>query len=100
MYLAMNRFKIVIGKEDEFEALWKNSETHLDGIKGFKRFNLIKGYRNKECSLYVSHTKWNSENDFINWTKSQSFKLAYKNTISDKNLYLGPPHYEGFEIII
>ena len=36
MYLAMNRFKIVIGKEDEFETVWKNRETHLNDVKGFK----------------------------------------------------------------
>jgi len=47
MYLAMNRFKIVVGKEDEFEAVWKSRETHLDGIKGFKKFNLIKGITDK-----------------------------------------------------
>ena len=49
MYLAMNRFKIVLGKEAEFESVWKSRETHLDGVKGFKKFNLIKG-----CLLYTS----------------------------------------------
>ena len=64
MYLAMNRFKIVSGKEDNFEAVWKSRETHLEGVKGFKKFNLIKGVTNKEFSLYISHSKWNSEDDF------------------------------------
>ena len=36
MYLAMNRFKIVLGKEDEFETVWKSRETHLENVKGFK----------------------------------------------------------------
>ena len=39
MYLAMNRFKIVLGKEDEFEKVWKSRETHLNAVKGLK--NLI-----------------------------------------------------------
>ena len=78
MYLAMNRFKIVIGKEDEFETVWKSRETHLDGVKGFKKFNLIKGDTNKEFSLYVSHSEWSSEEDFWSWTKSESFRLAHK----------------------
>ena len=46
MYLAMNRFKIVLGKEDEFETVWKSRETHLENVKGFKKFNLIKGETN------------------------------------------------------
>ena len=51
----MNRFKIVLGKEDEFETVWKNRDTHLDGVKGFKNFNLIKGDTNENYSLYSSH---------------------------------------------
>ena len=100
MYLAMNRFKIVSGKEDNFEAVWKRRETHLEGVKGFKKFNLIKGSTNKDYSLYVSHSEWNSEEDFWSWTKSESFRLAHKNATTHKDLYLGPPDYEGFEVII
>ena len=40
MYIAMNRFKIVKGKESEFENVWKNRETHLAEVPGFKNFNL------------------------------------------------------------
>jgi len=100
MYLAMNRFKIVLGKEDDFETVWKSRETHLEGVKGFKKFNLIKGVTNKEFSLYISHSKWNSKDDFLNWTKSESFRLAHKNAASYRDLYLGPPDYEGFEVVI
>ena len=50
----MNRFKIVLGKENDFENVWKNRDTHLDGIKGFKKFNLIKGDTNESYSLYSS----------------------------------------------
>jgi heme-degrading monooxygenase HmoA len=36
MYIAMNRFKIVLGKEKDFESVWKNRDTHLEGVKGFE----------------------------------------------------------------
>ena len=78
MYIAMNRFKIVLGKEKEFEDVWKNRDTHLDGVKGFKNFNLIKGDTNDNYSLYSSHSTWDSKEDFINWTKSDAFRLAHK----------------------
>ena len=32
MYIAMNRFKIYPGKENEFEKLWKERDSHLDGV--------------------------------------------------------------------
>ena len=57
MYLAINRFKILLGKENDFETIWKSRETHLGRVKGFKKFNLVKGATSKEFSLYVSHSR-------------------------------------------
>ena len=100
MYIAMNRFKIKTGKELEFEQIWKNRETHLDKVRGFIKFNLIKGITNEEYTLYVSHSTWNSENNFLSWTKSQSFREAHKNVGTHRDVYIGHPIFEGFEIII
>ena len=57
MFIAMNRFKIVPGKEDAFEKVWKNRDSHLKGVPGFIEFNLVKGEETKEFSLYASHSK-------------------------------------------
>ena len=96
MYLAMSRLKVVSGKEAEFEAAWNKRETKTDGVKCFKKFNLIKASIDKEFSLYLCHSEWNSEDDFTNWTKSDLFKLAHKNPTNQKNLYLGPPDFDGY----
>ena len=100
MFIAMNRFKIVPGKEAEFEKVWRERDTHLDGVNGFKEFCLVKGEKNNEFSLYASHSIWNSKEDFINWTKSEAFKLAHKNAGQHKDLYLGAPNFEGFEVVL
>ena len=100
MFVAMNRFKILIGKENDFEKVWKNRETHLDKVPGFQKFNLIKGKTTDEYTLYASHSIWNSEEDFINWTKSEEFRLAQRNAGSNKHLYLGHPEFEGFTKIL
>ena len=100
MYIAMNRFKIVLGKENDFENVWRNRETHLDKVPGFKKFNLIKGEKKENYTLYASHSVWNSKEDFINWTKSESFRLAHKNAGQHKDLYIGAPHFEGFEKVL
>ena len=96
----MNRFKIVLGKEKDFENVWKNRDTHLEGVKGFKNFNLIKGDTNKDYSLYSSHSTWESKEDFINWTKSEAFRMAHKNAGGHKTVYLDHPQFEGFEVVI
>ena len=100
MFIAMNRFKIVPGKEDAFEKVWKNRDSHLKGVPGFIEFNLIKGEESKEFSLYASHSKWESKDAFIAWTKSEAFRLAHKNAGQNQDLYLGPPSFEGFEKVI
>ena len=97
MFIAMNRFKIVLGKEKEFEDVWKNRDTHLEGVSGFKEFHLVKGEKNDEFSLYASHSIWNSKADFISWTKSEAFRLAHKNEGKNADIYLGPPELETFE---
>ena len=96
----MNRFKIKLGSESSFEDIWKNRETYLDKVEGFKKFNLIKSESNEEYTLYASHSIWESKNHFINWTKSESFRLAHKNAGDKRDIYLGHPQFEGFEVII
>ena len=96
----MNRFQIVIGKEKIFEKLWKKRETYLESVKGFKSFNLIKSEANETFTLYVSHSFWDSKHTLTNWTKCEAFRKAHKNAGSAKNIYIGHPKFEGFEVII
>ena len=100
MFIAMNRFKIVKGKETEFENVWKNRDTHLEEVPGFKNFNLVKGEEKDDHTLYASHSIWNSKEDFWNWTKSEAFRLAHKDAGKHKDLYLGAPNFEGFEKVL
>ena len=100
MYIAMNRFKIILGRETEFEKIWKERDTHLDDVPGFKKFNLIKGKKKDNHRLYASHSEWNSEQDFVNWTKSDAFRQAHKGAGQHSYIYLGHPEFEGFEVII
>ena len=72
----------------------------FSNISKAENFNLIKGDTNEKYSLYSSHSTWESKEDFINWTKSEAFRLAHKNAAQHRDLYLGPPDFEGFEVII
>ena len=100
MFIAMNRFKVKLGEETYFEEIWKNRDTHLNEVPGFKKFNLIKSESNEEYTLYASHSEWESKQDFINWTKSEAFKLAHKNAGQHKDIYIGHPVFEGFNVVV
>ena len=91
----MNRFKIILGSENDFEQIWRTRETYLDEVTGFKEFHLLKGESNEEYTLYSSHSVWDSKEDFIAWTKSESFRKAHKDAGKNKPLYIGHPSHIG-----
>ena len=100
MFIAMNRFKIVLNKEEDFENIWKNRETHLDNVSGFIEFHLVKGKSQETHTLYASHSTWHSREDFEAWTKSEAFRLAHKEGGQHNEIYLSHPEFEGFEVVI
>ena len=101
MYIAMNRFKVQNGSEEAFEAIWKNRDSKLGEMQGFKQFHLLRGPVNEAegYTLYASHTIWASYEDFAAWTKSENFRAAHRNAGSTKAAYIGPPTFEGFSVV-
>ena len=101
MFIAMNRFKVKTGSEDEFEAVWKNRDSKLSEMDGFRAFQLLRGATNADegYTLFASHTVWENEGDFTSWTKSQNFRDAHKNTGSGPVTYMGHPQFEGFNVV-
>ncbi len=100
MYIAMNRFRIALGKEEGFEELWRNRDSQLDDVPGFREFRLLKGPSDEEATLYASHTVWDSAESFENWTKSENFRKAHAQARAPEGTYLGHPRFEGFEAIL
>lgn len=100
MYIAMNRFKIAQGKEEEFIEIWRSRETHLQEVPGFRNFHLLQGPQGEGYTLFASHTEWDSEESFSNWMRSEAFRKAHANAKPSKEIYLGPPQFEGFTAVI
>ena len=100
MYVAMNRFRIKLGQEQAFIDIWKNRETFLDEVPGFKQFNLMQGVSDEACTLFASHSVWESEAAFQSWTQSEAFRKAHANAKPAKDIYLGPPKFEGFTKVL
>lgn len=101
MYIAMNRFKIAKGCEQEFIDIWKNRDTFLKEVPGFQQFHLLQGATTEEYSLFASHSVWDSAESFTNWTQSEAFRKAHANAGGPKKeIYLGPPQLECFEQVL
>ncbi|MBZ9698837.1 MULTISPECIES: antibiotic biosynthesis monooxygenase family protein [unclassified Mesorhizobium] len=101
MYIAMNRFKVQTGSEGNFEAMWKNRDSSLAKMKGFREFHLLRGPVNETegYTLFASHTVWATHDDFVAWTKSENFRAAHRNVGTTKVHYLGHPQFEGFSVV-
>ena len=100
MFIAMNRFRIALGREEVFEELWRSRDSQLDQVPGFKEFHLLKGASDEEATLYASHTIWASKSDFEAWTQSENFRKAHANARAPEGTYLGHPNFEGFDVVL
>lgn len=100
MFIAMNRFRIARGFEAGFEEVWRQRDSYLSEVPGFKSFALLKGPQRDDHVLYASHSIWESSEAFEAWTQSQSFRKAHAQASAPKGTYLGHPELELFEAVL
>ena len=100
MFIAMNRFRIAAGREGDFEELWRKRDSLLDGVAGFREFHLLRGSTADGATLYASHTLWESRALFEAWTESDAFRKAHGQSRAPEETYLGPPVFEGLELVM
>ena len=100
MFIAMNRFRVQPGREETFEQVWRERDSHLDGVAGFREFHLLRGPGSEEASLYISHSVWESREAFEAWTRSEAFRKAHANARTPDGTLLGHPVLEGCEQVL
>ena len=105
MFIAMNRFRIAPGFEVGFEKIWRERESYLSEVAGFRSFALLKGPdvsvpEGDDYALYASHSIWDSRDAFEAWTESEHFRKAHAQTSAPKGTYRGHPRLELFEQVL
>ena len=99
MFIAMNRFSVLLGQEKAFEAVWLERDSHLGGVPGFIAFHLLRGPTAEDHTLYSSHTVWRSRDDFEAWTRSEAFRAAHRDAGQGRSLTISHPVFEGFDVL-
>jgi heme-degrading monooxygenase HmoA len=97
MFIAMNRFKVAEGKDEEFERIWRERETYLRGVPGFVRFALLKSEMTP--GEYVSHSTWQDRQSFVDWTQSEAFQAGHRQG-SLAGMLEGPPMPSTYEAVL
>lgn len=100
MFIAMNRFRVLPGFEEAFEAQWANRRGRLAEVPGYVEFHMLKGPKAEDHTLYASHTVWENQDAFTAWTRSEQFRDAHARAGESKVQYLSGPHFEGFDVIL
>ena len=96
MYIAMNNFKVVSGKEPEFERIWRERESYLNKVPGFVQFCLL---RAESPGEYISHSTWESREAFVGWTQSDAFVQGHRQG-SLMGVLEGPPFVKTYQALI
>ncbi len=90
-FVVTNRIPVAQGHEADFEERFRKRAHLIDSSPGFiknlilrpvqRRFDHSSGQwvETKEQGYYLVQTYWESEQDFWNWTKSESFRIAHSN---------------------
>ena len=100
MFIAMNRFRIAPGFEDSFVQMWRERDSRLQDVPGFRQFNLLRGESRPEATIFISHSTWESRQAFLDWTESDAFRQAHAKARAPEGTYLGPPQFEGYEVAL
>ena len=100
MYIAMNHFNIAAGRWQEFEQLWRQRDSYLEGVPGFRQFHLVRSADLDDGShLYATHSMWEDEEMFRAWTHSEAFRKAHGGSRMPEGLMLGHPNFHGWQAI-
>jgi heme-degrading monooxygenase HmoA len=101
MYIAMNRFRVLLDRRQDFEQMWLSRESRLPEVPGFVEFHMLKGPEREDHQLYSSHTVWRTYEDFVAWTKSDAFRSAHARAGNNNTptMMAGPSEFEGFHVI-
>ena len=100
MYVAMNRFRIANNHKKDFIEIWRNRNSFLKEVSGFKKFKLLQGESTEEETVFISHSAWETVEHFKAWTQSEHFKKAHAGAKAPKGTYLSHPKFEGYEVVL
>ena len=96
MFIAMNKFRVKAGQQKEFERIWSERETYLQGVAGFEQFALLRADTRGE---YISHSTWADRESFIAWKQSEAFGAGHRQG-SLMGVLDGPPLVSLYEGVI
>jgi heme-degrading monooxygenase HmoA len=95
MFIALNRFRIAPGREAEFLEVWRQRDSHLAGVPGFRHFHLLQNPDDSQATIFISHSTCDGAVAFEAWTHSEAFRAAHASAGQQRGLYPRTTTYRG-----
>lgn len=100
-YITMNRFKIKPEFADAYLEVWQGADVSAKSMPGLLEFRFFRLDAKKDgYVLFSSFARWQSKEDFLNWTKSEHFKKSHSTGPKNREMYVERPELECFEVLI
>jgi len=100
MFITMNRIPVNPEFSQAFEERFASRAGLVDHAPGFVR-NLVLRPEKNSSDRYIVMTLWESEADFLAWTKTDDFKQAHSGVRqAPEGMYLGPGKIEVYETVL
>lgn len=107
MFVSINHITVTEGREEEFEALWRNRDRGVEEQPGFISLDVLRPGMilamssdppRKQDNTYHVMTRWESSDAFMGWVKSDAFRRAHQQS-RDPGLFAGKAVVTTHEII-
>ena len=95
MYAVTNRIKVQKGHGHEMEEVF-GKRGGVEKEPGFKSFELWRLDAEDDHEDYLVVTRWESKDDFKNWTQSDSFKEAHSG--APPSYIMGPGQLANYDV--
>ena len=81
MVVKINAIEVAEGRGPELEARFARRAAEVDGMPGFRGFELLRPVAGESRYFVVTH--WDSDEDFQNWVKSAAFTRGHAQARAD-----------------
>ncbi len=87
MFVSINHIPVADGREDDFEQLFKTRDRSVEEQPGFVSLDILKPGMllsmssdppTKQDNTYHVLTRWETEQAFFDWVRSDAFKQAHR----------------------
>jgi len=101
MFIAINRLKVKAGTGAQLEERFAQPKG-LEQTPGFVRFQLLhrtwQPHGELDHEEFLAMTEWQSQQAFVDWTKSDAFKQAHSGPQLD--IFVAPGEPAGYEVAV